>query len=195
MGDCLSKSKARSVQTKYLVSQAGDRMKTTVQRKSRPPLCVWVARGMPPQRPELSDLNKRIVVESWVFLRTNMIKIGTTMFKNLMVAVPAVERLFSKNSEMTADKMVRYHGELVMSAVDKAVSFLDDPSKLENFLHEVGDRHAEADIRIEYMDCILPYFIMAIGPALNEKWASSIEDAWAAFFRRVIHLIKETSVF
>ena len=57
---------------------------------STPPLCVWVARGMPSERPQLSELNKRIVEESWLYLRGSMTKISRDTFSNLMEAIPPV---------------------------------------------------------------------------------------------------------
>lgn len=125
-----------------------------------------------------------------------MLKIGVVVISSLIEAVPPVKKLFElRHKNMKLKDVVRYHGELVMGSVDKAVMFLDDPEKMESFMHEVGDRHAEITVRLEYMDCFIPFFIQAIRPTLNERWASSIEDAWAAFFRRIIHFIKESTAF
>ena len=160
------------------------------------PLPAWVSRGMPSNPPEFTPLHKHIVSETWVNLRGSMVSIGMAVFRNLAEALPPVKELLrSKNKDKSLMELVLYHGELVMGSVGKAVMYLNDPVQMQNFLHEVGERHAEVDVRAEYMDCFIPFFIAALRPKLRGKWASNIEDAWAAFFRFIIHFIKEAMIF
>ena len=199
MGNCFGKRQSQE-NAKYLMDDSHSSGPAEIHALSKldstPPLCVWVARGMPPERPQLSQLNKRIVEESWLYLRGSMIKISIDMFNNLMEAIPPLrEVMWNKNSKESREQAMQYHGELVMGSVNKVVMYLDDPQQMESFLHEVGDRHAQLDVRLEYIDCLLPFFIAAMHPNLSEKWASKIEDAWAAFFRRILHFIKEAMVF
>ncbi|KAK7092382.1 neuroglobin-like [Littorina saxatilis] len=169
-------------------------------RKGRPTMSIWVARGMPDARPKFSSRDKHIVRESWGFLRTSMFKVGKIMFCEMLEAVPKIKELFRNNAKNEAlrddiEYLAIGHAQRVMVTVDKVIKIIDAPSKVAFYMHEVGDRHAEMDVRIEYLDLFVPYFITAIHPSLDERWASKIEDAWGAFFTYIVHLMKESMVF
>ncbi|KAL8614374.1 hypothetical protein ACOMHN_007712 [Nucella lapillus] len=222
MGMCLSKTETSEVSKRFLVNDSHF-VAVTVATKTKvaaakttaafedAPLCVWISRGMPHERPELSELNKRIVLESWVYLRLNMFKIGHIIFTELFAMSPMLMNLFEKYDAVVIkdqdlgkgaafSRRGRYyatksHVDKVMITLDKILAVLDDTKRFEYLMHELGDRHAERNVRIEYLDLFIPCFIQAIRPALTERWASSIEDAWAAFLRHSLHYMKESIVF
>ncbi|XP_076450002.1 uncharacterized protein LOC143286345 [Babylonia areolata] len=222
MGPCLGKRyETKEVSKRFLVDDSHF-VAVTVARKAKAhasklkhkedaPLPVWVSRGMPHDRPELTDLQKRIVLESWVFLRPNMLKIGQIAFNEMVAVTPLLAKMFNKYEILEKNEenekkqaymcrrgryqVIKSHVDKVMITLDKLLSVLNDPQRFEFLLHELGDRHAERTIRIEFLDIMIPCYIMAIHPALTDKWASNIEDAWAAFFRHILHIMKESIVF
>ena len=162
---------------------------------SHPMQALWIARGMPFHRPEFTATHKRIVSESWVYLKGSMFQIGKAMFREMFNKVPAIRYVFTKQNDVPESFVIKYHVEKVMVTVDRLVHYIDNSEQVELFCQELGDRHAEHTVKIEYLDLFTPFFITAIHPALNARWASSIEDAWAAFFKYVLHILKENIVF
>lgn len=153
MGNCVSKI-YESATTKYLSDEAKHSPKglergwVSGRNKRRlsshhPMQAVWVCRGMPFDRPELTTTNKRIVVESWVYLRSSMFRIGTVMFQNLFKTIPVIRNIFVKVKTDTGgveSSIISYHVERVMLTVDKLVSFLDRTDQVRSCFQPYYDK-------------------------------------------------------
>ena len=172
------------------------RSNVTVIYTIRPLSSVWAARGMSDDRPEFSHKSKRIVIHSWLYLRSSMYNIGIIMFITLFEVVPKVRECFGPDSdEYDSLDAASRHSQLILLALDKVLKLLVHKKNVNRVLHEFGGCHAVQRVRVEYLDLFIPHFIKTIHPALDEKWATTIEDAWADFFKYVVHLFKEAMVF
>ncbi|KAL8613604.1 hypothetical protein ACOMHN_022023 [Nucella lapillus] len=90
---------------------------------------------------------------------------------------------------------LKSHALRVMGTVEKCLSRIDEPEKLEALLHDLGAKHLIYNARIDYIDLIGPQFICAVQPAMGDLWTSEIESAWADLFRLISHIMKEAMVF
>ena len=171
------------------------RTNVTVIYTIRPLTSVWAARGMSDDRPVFSLKSKNTVIQSWFYLRSSMYNIGIIMFMTIFEVVPKVRECFGPEDEYDSLDVASRHSQLILLAMDKLMKMLVHKKSLNRVLHEFGGCHAVQGVRIEYLDLFIPHFIKVIHPALDEKWATTIEDAWADFFKYVVHLFKEAMVF
>jgi hemoglobin-like flavoprotein len=168
---------------------------------------VWVARGLPKNRPTMSDQDKAIVINTWGKVRHKVHPLIENMFKRLLRQVPGVYDVFMRSSlafhgpsgsskksgsHLFATLNLAKHVSNFHMSLGVAIDTLLEPEKFEMVCHDLGDRHAAMDVRIEYLDTLLPFFIDAISPILaNDQQI----DAWANFLRYMTHLMKESIVF
>lgn len=54
--------------------------------------------------------------------------------------------------ELKNSKRLREHGLRVMGTVEKCIARLDKPEKLEQIVHELGQKHITFDTKVEYID-------------------------------------------
>jgi hemoglobin-like flavoprotein len=170
-----------------------------------PPLAM--ARGMPLGRPQMTPVHKHVVCESWPLMKPSMIVIAATAFHRLFLAIPILRDYFLReifvhqsgviDASTKEGLAMHWHAEKVMESLEKVVELMQHApiKELEEFIHELGDRHAAVNMRVEYMDCVIPFFMSAMRPCLKEKWANTIENSWATFLRRVVHIMKESIAF
>ena len=68
-----------------------------------------------------------------------------------------MQQIFIPFRGLTADELrncdkLRQHGLRVMNTVDKCISRIDKPERLENILHELGHKHVTFNIKTDYLD-------------------------------------------
>lgn len=76
---------------------------------------------------------------------------------------PDVQDLFLPFRGMTQEDLkssarLREHGLRVMGTVEKCLARLDDPQKLEEMLHELGQKHVMFNTKVDYIDVSLISF-------------------------------------
>lgn len=157
-------------------------------------------RGLPEQRPDFTDEQKKIVLESWKVIQKDIARVGVVMFMGLFETHPDVQEIFLPFKGQTPDDLkqstqLKSHVLRVMGTVEKCLARIDEPDKLETLLHDLGAKHLLYNARIDYIDLIGPQFICAVQPAMGDAWTSEIEAAWADLFRLISHIMKEAMVF
>ena len=68
-----------------------------------------------------------------------------------------MQQIFIPFRGLTADELrncdkLRQHGLRVMNTVDKCISRIDKPERLESILHELGHKHVTFNIKTDYLD-------------------------------------------
>lgn len=153
-----------------------------------------------PPRPEFSEKQKNLVVQTWNILRDDLAKIGVVMFMKLFETHPDVQDVFMPFKGMAKEDMqhssqLRAHALRVMDIVEKCLAEIDDSNKVEAMLHELGSRHVMYNAKVDYIDLIGPQFIWAIQPAIGDHWNQEVEEAWSDFFKLISFCMKEAMTF
>ncbi|XP_064603595.1 neuroglobin-like [Liolophura sinensis] len=159
-----------------------------------------VSRIMYENRPDFKEEYKVIILQTWTIIAADIARVGVVTFLRLFEMHPDVQDLFLPFRGMTQDDLkssarLREHGLRVMGTVEKCLARLDDPQKLEEMLHELGQKHVMFNTKVDYIDLIGPTFLKVIQPALGDKWTYKVEQAWAEFFKLISHMMKESMVF
>ncbi|XP_076464350.1 uncharacterized protein LOC143296358 [Babylonia areolata] len=157
-------------------------------------------RGLPEERPEFTEHQKKVVLDSWRVIQKDIAHVGVVMFVGLFETHPDVQDVFLPFKGQSLDELkqsaqLKSHVLRVMGTVEKCLARIDEPDKLQNLLHELGAKHVLYNARIDYIDLIGPQFIRAVKPAMGDQWTSEIEAAWADLFRLISHIMKEAMVF
>ena len=89
------------------------------------------------------------------------------------------------------------HSNFVTISLDRIIDFLRDrqTKEMEEFIRDLGDKHAMKTIRMEYMDLFIPCFMFALEPIIKPSWREVIEAAWTALLSRIINMLKESITF
>ncbi|XP_025105346.1 non-symbiotic hemoglobin 1-like isoform X1 [Pomacea canaliculata] len=156
-------------------------------------------RFCPENRPDFTEEQKRIVVESWKIIQQDIAKVGVVMFVGLFETHPDVQDIFipfkgKKLEDLWTSTDLKSHVLRVMGTVEKCLARIHEPAKMESILHELGVKHLLLNIRVEYLDLIGPQFIKAVRPAMGDLWTPEVESAWANLFRLITHIMKEAMV-
>ncbi|XP_062591836.1 neuroglobin-like isoform X2 [Saccostrea cucullata] len=137
---------------------------------------------------KLSDGQKDLLEKSWNYLKEEMTKIGIVTFMNLFQTHPEVQDAFLPFQQLAKEDMehsaiLRSHALRVMGTVDKCLTRIRTPEKLQNLMHELGERHANYSARQEFIDLVGSQFVYAIKPHLEDCWSKELEEAWLQLFR------------
>ncbi|XP_062591844.1 neuroglobin-like isoform X3 [Saccostrea cucullata] len=138
--------------------------------------------------PTLSESDIKNIEESWKLLRKDISKVGVVMFMNLFQTHPEVQDAFLPFQQLAKEDMehsaiLRSHALRVMGTVDKCLTRIRTPEKLQNLMHELGERHANYSARQEFIDLVGSQFVYAIKPHLEDCWSKELEEAWLQLFR------------
>ncbi|XP_060583492.1 uncharacterized protein LOC132739721 [Ruditapes philippinarum] len=87
--------------------------------------------------------------------------------------------------------LLRKHALRVMSTIDKCIARLDQPSSMTSTLRNIGVHHMQYKVPIEYLEVILPHFLVAIKPHIEAFWCDDLEHAWTRLFDMILFHIRE----
>uniref|UniRef100_A0A8C5R4N2 Globin domain-containing protein n=1 Tax=Leptobrachium leishanense TaxID=445787 RepID=A0A8C5R4N2_9ANUR len=82
-------------------------------------------------------------------------------------------------------KDLRAHGLRVLSFVEKSVARIENSSRLEELILELGKSHYRYNAPPQYYQYVGMEFISAVCPILKEKWTSEVEEVWKVLFRYI----------
>ncbi|XP_061197811.1 uncharacterized protein LOC133205933 isoform X1 [Saccostrea echinata] len=138
--------------------------------------------------PVLTDNQIEALQESWGILKHDISRVGVVMFMNLFQTHPEVQDAFLPFQQLAKEDMehsaiLRSHALRVMGTVDKCLARIRTPEKLQNLMHELGERHANYSARQEFIDLVGSQFVYAIKPHLEDCWSKELEEAWLQLFR------------
>ncbi|ESO94142.1 hypothetical protein LOTGIDRAFT_118731 [Lottia gigantea] len=141
-----------------------------------------------------------LVRETWNIAREDIARVGVVAFLSLFEKYPETQNIFLPFRGLTVDELqhsarLREHGLRVMLTVEKCIARLDKPEKLQDLLHDLGQKHVEFNTKVDYIDMVGPQFIQAIRPVVKSDWTPEVEDAWEDFFKLLIYFMKEAMCF
>ncbi|XP_046381363.1 non-symbiotic hemoglobin 1-like [Haliotis rufescens] len=153
-------------------------------------------RGLPEERPEFTERQKEIVLDTWQIIQKDIARVGVVMFMRLFETHPDVQEVFmpfkgKSKEDLSHSAQLKAHALRVMGTVEKCLARINEPKKMEELLHDLGAKHVMYNARVDYIDLIGPQFLWAIQPAMKDSWTPEIEQAWSDLFKLISHIIKE----
>ncbi|XP_060563687.1 uncharacterized protein LOC132723038 [Ruditapes philippinarum] len=94
-------------------------------------------------------------------------------------------------SDLEYNHILRAHALRVMGTVDKCIYRLDNREKLRDLMMDLGIRHQNYSVKIEYIDLMGPQFISSIKPHLENMWTEEHERAWENLFQLMCYYMKK----
>lgn len=152
-----------------------------------------LAEDSPPE--PLSETQKADLTRTWKLLEDDIAKVGVITFISLFETHPDVQQVFMPFSgieleDLKHSKQLRAHALRVMAFVQKCISRLNEPEKLEQLLRELGKKHHSYKAKAKYVDLVGPQFIQAIQPSLGEEWTEEVSAAWVLLFAHIGYTMK-----
>ncbi|XP_045162810.1 neuroglobin-like isoform X1 [Mercenaria mercenaria] len=146
--------------------------------------------------PNLSEKDAELLRTVWESLKDDIHKVGVITFVNLFETHPEVQNVFmsfrTKNtSDLEYNHILRAHALRVMGTVDKCIYRLDNRDKLRDLMMDLGIRHQNYSVKIEYIDLMGPQFISSIKPHLENMWTEEHERAWENLFQLMCYYMKK----
>ncbi|XP_045163679.2 neuroglobin-like [Mercenaria mercenaria] len=146
--------------------------------------------------PSMSDAQKAVIRNNWQTLKCHVANIGVITYVSMFESRPELLELFSKFkgqniNELRRAGLLRQHALRVMATIDKVITRLDEPSSLIVMLREVGAHHKLYKVPPDYIQIILPHFLSAIKPHIEEHWCDDLETAWKTMFAIIIYHMSE----
>ncbi|WAR15137.1 CYGB1-like protein [Mya arenaria] len=143
-----------------------------------------------PQKPppEISQRDVDILRDCWNIVQQDVAKVGIITFVGLFETHPDVHDAFMSfravnTSELEYKAILRAHALRVMGTVDKCIYRLENRDKLQELMTEMGIRHKNYSVKIEFIDLIGHQFISSIKPSLETVWTDEHEKAWDNLFK------------
>ncbi|KAL4221503.1 hypothetical protein ACF0H5_019760 [Mactra antiquata] len=149
--------------------------------------------------PKLSVTEICVIRNNWQILKCHVANIGVITYVGMFEGRPEMKEVFSKFrnkdvSELRQTGLLRQHALRVMATIDKCITRLDEPSSLIPMLREVGVNHKKYKVPPDSIQIILPHFLNAIKPHIEDYWCAELADAWTKMFELIIFHIKEGMV-
>ncbi|WAR15138.1 CYGB1-like protein [Mya arenaria] len=119
--------------------------------------------------PEISEREVEILKDCWKLVQQDVVKVGIITFVGLFETHPEVHDAFMSfravtTSELEYNAILRAHALRVMGIVDKCIYRLDNRDKLRELMTELGIRHKNYSVKIEFIHLMGPQFISSIKP-------------------------------
>ncbi|XP_045162812.1 cytoglobin-1-like isoform X3 [Mercenaria mercenaria] len=146
--------------------------------------------------PLVTPYEVKILKEMWAVIKDDISKVGVITFVSLFETHPEVQNVFmsfrTKNtSDLEYNHILRAHALRVMGTVDKCIYRLDNRDKLRDLMMDLGIRHQNYSVKIEYIDLMGPQFISSIKPHLENMWTEEHERAWENLFQLMCYYMKK----
>lgn len=146
--------------------------------------------------PHLNDSQKAVIRNNWQVLKCHIANIGVITYVSMFESHPELLEVFSKFKgrdlyELKRAGLLRQHALRVMATIDKCIARLDEPASLMMMLRESGAHHRLYKVPVDYIPIILPHFLSAIKPHIQDHWCDDLEDAWKILFAIIIYHMKE----
>ncbi|WAR15142.1 CYGB1-like protein [Mya arenaria] len=146
--------------------------------------------------PELSEREVQIIKDCWAIVQQSVAEVGIITFVGLFETHPEVHDAFMSfravnTSDLEYNAILRAHALRVMGTVDKCINRLDNNIKIRELMTNLGIRHINYSVKIEYMDLMGPQFISSIKLHLKTIWTEEHEKSWENLFRFMCYYIRK----
>ncbi|CAH2328157.1 globin X [Pelobates cultripes] len=141
----------------------------------------------------LTPQQQQLLIETWELLKQDIAKVGVIVFIRLFETHPECKDvffLFHDVDDLKLSKELRAHGLRVLSVVEKSVARIENVTRLEKFLFELGRSHYRYKAPPRYYQYVGIEFLSAIRPILKEKWTPEVEEVWKVLFTYICAVMK-----
>ncbi|WAR15141.1 CYGB1-like protein [Mya arenaria] len=174
-------------------SQTSEKKLAVIRSKNKETLTAFDPQNPPP---EISARDVEILKECWKIVQQNVAEVGIITFVGLFETHPEVHDAFMSfrainTSDLEYNAILRKHALRVMGTVDKCIYRLDNRDKLRELMTELGIRHKNYSVKIEFIELMGPQFISSIKPHLETLWTDEYEGAWENLFKLMCYYMKK----
>lgn len=146
--------------------------------------------------PFMTERQKTIVRDNWRVLKEHIANFGVITFVSMFESRPELKDIFYKFRgkellELNQTGLLKMHALRVMATVDKCVSRLDEPKNLSKTLGDVGRSHKLNNVGPCQVKSILPHFLCAIKPYIEDNFSDETAEAWRKLFDLLIFYMSE----
>jgi nitric oxide dioxygenase len=125
---------------------------------------------MPATGKALTADERRLVRDSFEFVRTMAEPIGLLFYGKLFELAPAVRPMFHNDLELQVRKL--------MGMLSSVVESLDDFESIRPKLEELGRKHASYGVRPEQYETLTRALLWTLGEALGADFDQRTSEAW-----------------
>ncbi|KAL7639074.1 UNVERIFIED_CONTAM: hypothetical protein RMT77_010608 [Armadillidium vulgare] len=145
---------------------------------------------------EISEGEKELIKSTWKVVEADVSKVGVVMFVRLFETHPDMQESFMSFKgihieEVKHSKQLKSHALRVMGFIQKIVSRLDHPEKMESLIEENGKKHYHYGAVAAYVDYVGPQFLSSIQPSLSVTWSDEENAAWISLFTYISQRMKK----
>ncbi|XP_045163678.1 uncharacterized protein LOC123527999 [Mercenaria mercenaria] len=146
--------------------------------------------------PSLTDTQKDAIQKNWQNLKLHIANIGVMTYVSMFESRPELIKVFAAFKGKDVSKiqdsgLLQQHALRVMATIDKCITRINQPSDMISMLHEVGYNHRQYSVPSDDIQIILPHFLSAMKPYIQDKWCEELEEAWKTFLSLVVYHMKE----
>ncbi|XP_045163840.2 uncharacterized protein LOC123528166 [Mercenaria mercenaria] len=146
--------------------------------------------------PHLTDDQKVVIQNNWQTLKLHIANIGVITYTSMFESQPQLIETFGKFkgkniSALRESGLLQQHALRVMAIIDKCITRLNQPSNMMYILREVGHLHKKYKVQPDDIQIILPHFLSAMKPYIQENWCEELEDAWITFLSLIFYHMRE----
>jgi hemoglobin-like flavoprotein len=125
---------------------------------------------MPATTKALTANERRLVRESFEFVRTMADPVGLLFYGKLFELAPAVRPMFHNDLELQVHKL--------MGMLSSVVESLDNFESIRPQLEELGRKHASYGVRPEQYETLTRALLWTLGEALGADFDQRTSEAW-----------------
>ncbi|VDI06493.1 Hypothetical predicted protein [Mytilus galloprovincialis] len=137
-------------------------------------------------QPGLTESHTTTVKKSWAnFVKKgDLTDLGMPMFIKLFEEAPEVKPLFkfADTSNSNENTKLRNHVKGVFEVVGIAVDTIDDLTKLNSIVVDLGSRHFHYGTRREHLPVVGKCLIHALSEGLGDEFTEDTKNAWLSFY-------------
>lgn len=138
---------------------------------------------------------KRILRETWVVFRENMIVRGQKVFLRIFEMNPKIKDAFGldglEGTNLIQDERFLAHATRFMQSVGTAVDQINDLEALRPLLLNLGRRHAEKpNFKPIYFSSFTEAMMFTWEKELGEKFTTEVAEAWLKLFLFIMECLK-----
>ncbi|OQV11738.1 hypothetical protein BV898_13936 [Hypsibius exemplaris] len=153
--------------------------------------------AVPPKAvPHITDEERQLLVDSFGNLKNSISQIGVLLFIGLFESHPEMQGFFGDIKDcpphlLPQSKQLRTHALRVMGFIEKCISRIHTPERLDAIIRQLGRHHFKYGAPPGYIPLVGPQFILAIRMTLDPQWDAVTEDAWLNLFAYIAYGMKQ----
>eukprot|EP01119_Soliformovum_irregulare_P009787 TRINITY_DN2357_c0_g1_i2.p1 TRINITY_DN2357_c0_g1~~TRINITY_DN2357_c0_g1_i2.p1 ORF type:complete len:714 (+),score=158.22 TRINITY_DN2357_c0_g1_i2:43-2184(+) len=144
-----------------------------------------LAKGEAVQDLELSENQRRLILETWAIISKQQDLFGQVFYGNLFQLNPTIEPLFAK---------ARNKERMLTTLIQMIVKFCEERNfkEAKKQLYKLGARHVNYRVQMEHFEDVAKAVSMTLSDkkVLGKKATSTVQKAWDVAFMGIVHYMK-----